>query len=235
MAILNQNKAFAFIAVLLVLVFAAAFVYIVQPIQKERDAAAEQLKAKKSELLIMQKKLEEETKVDPQMVVKLEQVRQRIPEAEYDELLLRDMRLMEVTSGIQLKSFLFQPAKPSATSAKSANSDQGTKTEKTTTLADSKYGPYLYETQVSTEFTGSYSKVYTLLREAETMNRLWHVQSLSLKPYENWDYIGINHKDRAVTAKVTFVVYHVPAMKTYFKNPLDIEHIEPKSKRNLPF
>lgn len=242
MSVLNQNKAFAFIAVLLVLLFGALFVYVVQPLQEDRDAAAEQLARKKTELNALQQRAANEAKNESGVYVKLDQVRRQIPEEPYEELLLRDLRLLETTSGIQMKSLAFQTAEQPISSNKTENRTeiQSPRTgeedvfRSVQSLASSPYAPYLYETTVATEFDGSYSRVRGLLEEAETMNRLWHVRNMTIKEKEPWKAVGIGHRDRAVTVKISFVAYSAPALLDFYKSPLEIDY-RPPANQTMPF
>ncbi|XID92587.1 hypothetical protein ACF3MZ_29725 [Paenibacillaceae bacterium WGS1546] len=241
MSVLNQNKPFAFVAVFLVLLFGALFVYVVQPLREDRVAAEEQLSRKRTVLNALQQRAANEARNESGIYVKLDQVRRQIPEEPYEELLLRDLRLLETTSGIQMKSLAFQTAEQPISSNKTENrtDDQAEQTGESEirsfrSLASSSYAPYLYETTVATEFDGSYSRVRGLLEEAETMNRLWHVRNMTIKEKDPWKAVGIGHRDRAVTVKISFVVYSAPALLDFYKSPLEIDY-RPPADQTMPF
>lgn len=251
MQLLQNTKIAAFVITLIVLLQAAAYVYLVRPAQEERSELASQLDNRRQLLSALEQV--ERPQNDPGYVVQLARVRAQIPELPYPELLLRELRLLEAVGDVQMKYYniqvgeqalangqssfpLFARAGSSGAGAGasgSAGNAGGTLTaEQRQTLQQ--FGQSLYPVTITTEFEGGYLQIRRLLAEAETLNRIWHVTSVTLSESQPLEQVAINVPNRQLRCQITFRAYFAPALQQIFKQPLPIEHEKP-GRRTVPF
>ncbi|HEY8528342.1 MAG TPA: hypothetical protein VIL22_01520 [Paenibacillaceae bacterium] len=245
MRLLQETKIAAFAVVLILLLLGAAYVYLVQPAQEEKAALSRQLDERRKVLAALEGR--ETPKEDPAAVVRLAQVRRQIPDLPYPELLLRELRMLELVADVKMRYYSiqiggqalsaaqsgFSPLKrEAATSAASGEESGGLSAEERSTLEQ--FGDAVYPVTVSVEFSGGYVQIRRLLEEVETMERIWHVSAMTLNAEGQLEQVAVNVPNRQMRCQLTFRTYYAPLLQQFFPQPLPIGHEEP-GNRNVPF
>ncbi|MBO9609400.1 MAG: type 4a pilus biogenesis protein PilO [Paenibacillaceae bacterium] len=195
-------------AVLFVLLLAALYVYFIQPLNARANKLERQLAAKKLEYAAYQAKSNPLAQRSDADVVKLEAMRKEVPEQAYTEAILRDLRRLEVVSGVQMKMYDIVPG---------------------TAAVQGGAMPI----KINTSFTGNYTQISSLVKEMESLDRLMQVDSMSLRLTQG-PLVQINSPGEPITSNMTFIAYYSPALRDLIAMPNTVEYENPSGRTN-PF
>src|SRR5690606_33317245 len=218
MRVLQETKIAAFALVLILLLLGAAYIYLVQPALEEKESLSRQLEERRKVLSALEQR--QAPKEDPAAAVRLAQVRRQIPELPYPELLLRELRMLELVAGVQMNYYGIQPGERPLSAEERSVPDM--------------FGDAVYPVTVSVEFSGGYVQILWLLEEVETMERIWHVTAMTLRTEGTVGQVAVNVPNRQLRCQITFRTYYAPHLMQYFPQPLPIEH-EESGNRTMPF
>ncbi|WP_167859309.1 type 4a pilus biogenesis protein PilO [Paenibacillus cymbidii] len=195
-------------AVLFVLLLAALYVYFIQPLNARANELERQLAAKKQEFAAYQAKSNPLAQRSDADVVKLEAMRKEVPEQAYTEAILRDLRRLEVVSGVQMKMYDIVPG---------------------TAAVQGGAMPI----KINTSFTGNYAQISSLVKEMESLDRLMQVDSMSLRLTQG-PLVQINSPGEPITSNMTFIAYYSPALRDLIAISNTVEYENPSGRTN-PF
>jgi len=223
MEVLRQSRLILFAIAVIVLLQAAAYVYLVRPLQEESAELTGELAARRK-LLDSLEGLGTARHV-PGDAVRLAQVRAQIPELPYPELLLKELRLLEAAGDVQMQYYNIQVGEQALAAGEdgsfaSAGADGALTAEQLRLLQE--LGPSLYPVDITVEFRGGYVQIRRLLAEAESMRRIWHVTGFTLSEAQPLDRVAIHAPNRQLRAQFTFRAYFAPALQQQFPQPLPV-------------
>lgn len=204
MAGLTRGKIAVVISVVVALLFVMLYVNFINPLQKERKQLSATLENKQAELQRLTERLAAVGQVTDKEKIQLAQVRHQIPEQPYPELLIRDIRMLEVISGLRVTNYMFLQGQAAQVTGEND--------------ILSKAVPLQYTTNV----TGEYNQLYRFLEELQTGPRLMQVNSITFNSEASVP-VTVHRDKQELSANVTLTAYYVPDLKAWFKKPLPID------------
>lgn len=226
MGSLMSKKVVVFLAIVLLLIMALIYVYFVSPTRQELVERKDEL-ARKIELMeSLQSKLNEGLAMSDEDRIRLDAVRRQVPEMPYAELLLRDLRRLEVASHMQFYQYDIDAGMPKVTAVANASASSSS-----TLVPDN--AKDLVPITIQTSFMGKYADIYQLFRELESLDRIILVNSLKLNAGDQLS-IDINNSNTLITGNLSLLAYYSPGMKALVGPAYEVEYEKPASRKN-PF
>lgn len=221
MGAIGGKRNIIFLYVLSVLCMAVMYFYYVSPAEGKRDQIENDLLLVKSNFNDLQTKDAAKVagKLGSKQLVELAQLRTRIPEQANTDSLLRDLRMLETVTKLQMTSYsLDSPA-----IAASHTPIEGDK------VAKALYAPIHLETTVK----GNYQQIYRLMEEIQTMPRLMTIDKLTLTAPTSAK-VKLGEPNREMICTLTLTAYYAPELQAYLTASPAIEFAKPAGHSN-PF
>jgi len=102
---LRHKKGLYYISAVFLLLLAAAYVYLIQPLQVKVSSSERKLVNDEQQFTALQAKLTKTAEISDADRIKLDIVRRQVPEQPYAETIVRDLRRLEVVSHTQLQQY----------------------------------------------------------------------------------------------------------------------------------
>ena len=225
----NLDKRWLFLTLLVLLIPILLFVYVARPAMEDSQAMAEKLEQQRrfyAEITDAAAAKNAGNAVQEKALAKL---RSKVPELPYTDLILRDLRLMEVASGLHMNMYNIQPVLEFSSSG-SATEVEGTQPA-IDSLLPSELAVYVKPVKISTEVSGSYGQIRRMLEEIETMSRLYQVENVSFTtPTSSIVTVGVEEKQ--ITCSISLVAYYAPDLKAIFTEPIEKDYAKPGQRSN---
>lgn len=209
------DKRLFFILLLLLLIPVFIFVYAVRPAQEE----ASRLQAEQEYRHRMYLESAEWAAVNQadhsSREVVLARIQRQIPERPYPDRILRDLRLLEVASGLQMKMYQIN-------------------TEVQSAALPDELAPYAEVITITTAVEGTYQQIERMLEELETMNRLYTVDQVTLST-DAVSPIELGAEDKLITCLITLHAYYSSALQAAYPLPAETDYIVPSDLRKSVF
>jgi len=229
----RRNQIFLFVLFLLLLIM--AYVYLIAPIRSDVSDVRVETKRKKAELAALQIRLNGGASIADKDKAALDKTRSLIPDSYQPELLLRDLRMLEVTSGMKMEAYNLpnvgvneakaDPSKSGSGVNHAAEADKAVpSTEASLALAT--------PIHTTAKLKGTYSQIFRLFQEAEAMRRIMQVDKIAFDT-STGAHIEWNRPDKQIECSITFLSYYSPGLAKYFSNPIPVD-ADPPAKRTNP-
>lgn len=210
---LGMSKSFLLVVLVFILALCVVYFYLVLPAQSELAELRDELRVKQETLEQLQVELANLNVSRPGEQARLLQVRRQIPEAPYDELFIRDLRKLEVISGLDFDTYAY------TSGGRVSPSEEW----------EGQLVPLVYRATVE----GSYRQVERLLQEIESEERIMVVEQIDFQA-EAAPPIKLNLSNRDVTASLVLKTFYAPGYASFFDRPIPIDYEQPGSRHN-PF
>jgi Tfp pilus assembly protein PilO len=224
MGVFSSRRNQWFAALLTVLVLVLVYVNLISPARQERAAKEKLLAQRQAELEALKKRTAGAQALGAEEQVNLSRVRGQIPEVPDLEGLIRNVRMLETVSRMQLANYNFEIGSvPSqASSAKPGGSEAGSAAA----------GPTLaVPIRLNTTAKGDYEQIHRFLEEVQTSQRLIQVDKMTFA-VKSAPPVKLNAAKREMTFTVSLVSYYAPGMQKFFKTPLPVDYTKPEGKPN---
>ncbi|WP_127587861.1 hypothetical protein [Paenibacillus koleovorans] len=246
MGVFTSKRNQIFGAVLLLLVLIMVYVNFVAPAMEASDSKKKLLAQKQKELQGLKSKAEGSTKgLGAEDQVGLAQARSRVPEVPDVEGLLRDVRMLEVTSRMSLSGYNFEIGKVSDAPKHAAATTAAAQSESSNGAADNGTNPaaagapqapaanlsLAIPIKLNTSARGDYQQIYRFLDELQSSQRIMQVDKLSFS-VKSAVPVKLNAPRKEITMNVSLVSYYAPGLQKFYKTPQPVEAAKPVGRTN---
>ncbi|MFC5531228.1 hypothetical protein [Cohnella yongneupensis] len=212
-----KGQIYAIIVFLLLLI--VAYIYLVQPLRKDIDDAKQELAGTNQEIDALEKAQETQAKLSGSDRIALDIARRAVPEAPYEDNVIRDMRRLEVVSGMNMKQYNISAGAPASAAADNdANSDAAASIVQTV--------------KIETSFVGEYGQIDALFKELESLDRVYRVNKLSFNRTEG-KFVQLNATHELIVANVALEAYFSPTLVN-LQQPSRLDY-SPADGKTTPF
>ena len=217
----GYGKKRLFLFVLLFSVPALLYVYAVHPALEE---------AERAELLLQQRRAEFSAGAEqallagdggPELAYRLSALRTRVPEQPYPDRILRDMELLETAAGVTVRWVQI-----------GLEEDGGASADLERLSGD--IGVWFTPVRVTVSLAARYGQVERMLEEIETMNRLYHVDQMTITAGEPGPLVAVHDGDRLLECQFSFLTYYAPSLLEQGGASAGMEHLQGGRRLN-PF
>ncbi|MNC27834.1 hypothetical protein D3C75_760230 [compost metagenome] len=150
----------------------------------------------------------------------LDQVRSSVPEAPYVEELIRDFRMLEVTSGLNMDNYNIQITNTATAAAPKAGQAPA---PAWSTLA--------LPIKMTATVKGEYPQIYRLLSELKTARRIIQVENINFTSQTSFP-VKLNAPKQEITSTISFVAYYAPGLSQFYKQAIPTEYTQPAGRTN---
>lgn len=216
----SLSKVLLFVALLAILLPVLLYFLLVQPAIEKKSAQLAELERKQQQVEVLSQTLEARKAGSATDRASLGIVRRQIPEEPKPDSILRDLRLLEVTSGLQMEMYNILIEERDGSSSR------------TNTLPE-EVASLVVPVKIATQIKGSFDQVNRLLKELETMNRLYFLESATFSTAV-LPSVATNVKDKPIEGSLTFVTFYAPGLAEMMNTPIPADFLKLES-RNNPF
>lgn len=220
MSLTFKSKGQWFLLLIIPLVLVVVYMYAVKPVKEERTAVQQELQSKQKELKALQTKLEGNSSFGGKDRVMLDQVRSSVPEAPYVEELIRDFRMLEVTSGLKMDNYNIQIVNTAATAAAGAEQAQAPA-----------WSALALPIKMTATVKGGYPQIYRLLSELKTTRRIIQVENINFTMQTGFP-VKLNAPKQEITTAISFVAYYAPGLSQFYKQAVPTDYAQPAGRTN---
>lgn len=206
---------------LLLAVPALLHVYVAKPAMDEAERAERLLEQRRAELGAQAEDVRRAEDAEPLMAYRLAQVRARVPEEPYPERILRDVELWQTAAGVTVRWVQIGP-------------DDGASDAGGLGPLPDDIGAWFTPVRVTIALQGRYGQVERLLRELETMDRLYQVDRMALSAAEPAQRVAVHLADRLLDGELSVLTYYAPVLLEHDGRSPEIESLPP-GERLHPF
>lgn len=207
----KNDKRLLFLLLILILIPIVMYVYLVLP-AKEEASRLQAMHEQQRRLYVNTAHLAADRQADDAwQEAALAKLRSLIPERPYQDQILRDLRLLEVASGLQMSMYHIN-------------------TEADAVPLPDDVGAHLNVITITTSVEGTYKQIERMLEELETMNRLYTVDQLTLST-DAGSLVELAAEDKVVTCLLTLHTYYAPSLQVVYPLPVETAYTAPGEKR----
>jgi Tfp pilus assembly protein PilO len=230
---LNQKNTFPLLILLFsILALAAAYFYVVSPMLSKKSAKAAESVQKHQELTALQQKLVTLKPTGPKELVQLSQVRRKIPETDQVESLVRDLRMLETTSHMQLSSYTLDipkvaaiivpaAATPSQSDATPAPTTAPAASSGNATAVSPNVNALVQTIKFNQTVKGDYGQMIRFLEEIQTSERLMTIDKITFNMTTS-PPVKMNVEKKQIVCTLSMNAYFSPGLQQFFKNKAPI-------------
>jgi len=205
----GKGKLTLFFIVVTVLLSLLIYMYLSRPAMEEARRMAGQLADAQARLKELSELAGDANASAGREWFQYAAARNRTPERPYEDLILRDLRLLETASGLRLDAYHVEPsAERLGVSGES--------------VAPSENGLF-HAININANVSGTYGQLFRWLAEVETMNRLYHVEQLTFQSPQK-TFVTVGEREAPVAASLLMRTYYSPALQSVFAEPLERDH-----------
>lgn len=217
----RHGKGWLFLGALLLLIPALLFMYLARPAMAE---------AKRVEQLLEQRRAGFGEKVDevvragddrPLVAYKLASVRADIPEKPYPDRILRDVELLQSASGITVQTIQIDMDGTGGAADELRQLQGGT-------------GTWFMPVRINLTLEGTYGQIDRLMEELESMNRLYHVDQMTVTAGEQKPVVTVNDEHGLLNCQISFLTYYAPTLIEHGDDSGQFDYL-PAEERLHPF
>jgi Tfp pilus assembly protein PilO len=241
---IRLKKMLVFLTVILLLLLAVGYVYLIQPISVQALDTERNWINKRQIVTALQAKTTKVAETPDSDRIKLEAVRRQVPEQPYIETIIRDLRRLEVVSSTQLKQYNIEVGTTSKVETNTQTSKAAVKdkpsekasdkiSDKTNERTSEKVNTNVIPIQIETSFVGTYDQIYQLFAEMESLDRLIQVDKMSFH-LKQGPLVQINAPGEQIICNLSLVAYYSPVLQALLKKNNDIDYTSPNGRIN-PF
>lgn len=199
------------------------YIYLAMPAMSANAEKKVELEQEITKYTAMIEEVENLVTTQPRDIIHMAQLRRQIPEAPYIDLIIRDLRLLEVTSGMQMPSYNINVSEVSLLTQKKELANPTAISDQASALVN--------QVKITTNMTGSYAQIHRMLEEVESMNRIVQVENISFST-ETMPMISVNMPDKPIHCSVTFVTFFSPGLKQHFNDQWEPQYELPAQRSN---
>lgn len=217
----GKGKLAVFFIILILLIALLVYVNLTRPAMDKAKQLADQLSAKQERLQALTDAIHSGDESVHRLLFLNHAIRNQVPERPYEDLILRDLRLFEVTSGMQMDFYQIESSEERLAVA------NGVVELSETGL----FGAI----NVSTSLEGTYDQMARMLEEIETMNRLYHVEQITMEAdkEERIGIVTLNNQDIPIKTNLMMRTYYLPTLQSEFAEPLERDYAPPGGREHL--
>jgi hypothetical protein len=205
----GKGKLTLFFVILAVLLSLLIYMYLSRPVMEEARQMADRLSAAQERLKELSELAGDANASADRERFQYALARNRTPERPYEDLILRDLRLLETASGLRLDAYhVERSAERLGVSGES--------------VAPSENGQF-HAININANVSGTYGQLFRWLIEVETMNRLYHVEQLTFQSPPK-AFVTVGERESPVAASILMRTYYSPALQSVFAEPLERDH-----------
>jgi hypothetical protein len=230
MGAFNSRRNLLFAAVVASLVLVMVYFNFVSPIREERVSKEKLLAQKQKELEVLKKRTEGAAALSAEEQVNLAKARNRVPEVPDLEGLLRDVRMLETVSKIQLASYNFEVGKQAEQVGQTQAQAQG-QTANGESAAAAASQSLALPIKLNTTTKGDYQQVHRFLEELQSTNRLMQIDKIAFA-VKSTAPVKLNATRREITVNLSMVSYFAPGLLKFYKTPVPVHYNKPEGKSN---
>lgn len=212
-----NRKGALFLLLIVMLLLTLAYISFASSAKNELASREQELNQKSKELEALKKNAQGGPEKSDKSKLDISQLRAMIPEKPDFEGLLREFRVMENVSKMQMSSYNFDTKSPVETSAAPKESAKDTSAPKAAN--NTSIVPLALPVQLTTSVKGTKSQVLTFLKEIETSKRIMAVTKISMKT-EASPPVKINAWTQEFTCSLTIITYYAPSLQPYLKKAI---------------
>ncbi|HEX7057466.1 MAG TPA: GspMb/PilO family protein [Bacilli bacterium] len=231
MTLLSNKRNAIVVAIIFLLALVMVYVNFVQPARDQAAQKKRDLAAKTAMLQALTKQSAHKQEADPNNMLKLLQARARIPELPYEEELLRQLRMLEVVSGLQMSGYQLEIGNSPLANGSAKNAAGGGSTADKAGQLSAKAAALAVPIRISFSVSGDYDKLYRLLDETETANRLIQINQLTFN-VQPPKQVQIHASKQTIKAQLSLTAYFAPGLAQYFREPLPVDYTPPAKRMN---
>ncbi len=228
MGAFNSRRNLLFAAVVASLVLVMVYFNFVSPIREERVSKEKLLAQKQKELEVLKKRTEGAAALSAEEQVNLAKARNRVPEVPDLEGLLRDVRMLETVSKIQLASYNFEVGKQAEQVGQAQAQGQTANGESAAAAANQSLALPI---KLNTTTKGDYQQVHRFLEELQSTNRLMQIDKIAFA-VKSTAPVKLNATRREITVNLSMVSYFAPGLLKFYKTPVPVHYNKPEGKSN---
>ncbi len=210
MKVVVNRKATLYAYSIAILLLLLVFMYSTLPALQNMTDSNETLNLKSNELNEKRLLAENLLQFGPQDEFSLATIRKFIPERPDVEHILRDLKSLELFSGITFSNYNVSSA--------DSGTQQQENPESKTKLNNNAVVPL----EVSFTFRGQRAQLTSMLSELEHIERIYTVTRLNLTTDSNVPVSLLNSKE-LVNGSMTLTTYYVPGLQKHFKEPRPLD------------
>jgi hypothetical protein len=217
----GSGKKRLFLFALLFSIPALLYVYLAKPALEEAERAERLLDQRRAEFSAGAEQAMRAGDGEPELIYRLSFMRTRVPEKPYPERILRDMELLETAAGVTVRWVQI-----------GLEADGSAAGELEHLPGDT--GVWFTPVRVTVSLAGRYGQVERLLDEIETMNRLYHVDQMTMTAAEPGPVVAVHDADRLLECQFSFLTYYAPSLLEHGGASPGMEHLQ-GGRRIHPF
>jgi hypothetical protein len=200
---------------------ALLYVYLAKPALEDAQRAEHLLEQRRAEFSAGAEQAMRAGDGEPELIYRLSSMRTKVPEQPYPERILRDMELLETAAGVTVRWVQI---------GLEADGSAAGELE----LLPGDIGIWFTPVRVTVAFAGRYGQVERLLDEIESMNRLYHVDQMTLTAVETGPVVTVHDADRLLECQFSFLTYYAPSLLEHGGTSPGMEHLQGGQRIN-PF
>lgn len=216
----NWKKGFFFVS-LLILVPALMYVYLAKPAMEEAERVDYLLAQKRAEFGSRADEAARAGDAEPLTAYTMATIRGQVPEKPYPDRILRDLELLETASGLTVHSVHIDLADGGGTAVELAQLPDGA-------------GVWFMPVRINVTLEGTCRQMDRMLKELETMGRLYHVDRLTLTAGDPEAAVSVHAENLRLQAQASFLTYYAPSLLERGGKSPEIEYL-PAGERLHPF
>lgn len=216
----KQGKGWVFLIALLILIPTLLYVYAARPALAEAERVEQLLEQRRAEF---GRKTDEAVRagdIRPLVAYQLAAVQADVPEKPYPDRILRDMELLQAAAGIKVHALQID-MDVSGGAADELRQMQG------------EAGTWFMPVRISMTVEGTYGQMERMLEELETMNRLYHVDQMTVTA-DPAPWVIIHNEQAWLSGQFIFLTYYAPALIKQGNDAGQWDHL-PADERLHPF
>jgi Tfp pilus assembly protein PilO len=205
-----DRKIVTYAVIIAILLLLLVFMYSTLPALQGMNEAKKEWQQKQVELNEKKILAENLLQFGPQDEFSLDSIRNDIPERPDIEFILRDLKSLELSSGIAFSNY-------NVAAIDSISSDNGEE-ETNSKINNNAIVPL----EVSFTFRGKRAQLVNLLREIEYVERIYTVRKLNLTTDANVP-VSLQSPNETVNGAMTLTTYYVPGLQKHFIEPRPLD------------
>lgn len=195
----SRGKGWIFFIALLLLIPALLFVYLAKPALTEANRVEQLLEQRRAEFGNKADEVVRTGDNRPQVAYKLAAVRADVPGKPYPDRILRDVELLQAAAGVTVQTVQIDldVAGGAADELRQLSGGAGT---------------WFMPVRINLTLEGTYGQLDRLLEELETMNRLYHIDQLTVTDTSQDSMIIVHNDEALLNCQLSFLTYYAPAL-----------------------